>query len=190
MKKFSTYSKKKKTGCFCCIFFIGFIVIGFGSVALMMPHLSADLISDIEVINENGATGDAFVAYRPGVSTFQQDMTDAFIEGLVENDWKVKVTTISSQTPTDLSSYDLLVFGSPTYGGKPHDSVEEFFNRVNDLGQTNVAIVVTSGTTDTALTVMENLIEGVNGKVVLSLSLHLIDFTARDKSYQSGKELV
>lgn len=186
LKKFKKYSKKKKIGILVLLLFVVPMASMFIAFAFMMPYLQSDLISDIEVINPSGATGTAFVAYRPGVSSFQKDITYAFIEGLRENDWRIEVTTISSQTPVNLTTYDLIVFGSPTYGGNPHDSVVSYFSRVLNLNKTDVAVIVTSGQSDTAATVMSNLATNANGTVLEALSFHLMDFSASEKSHQAG----
>ncbi len=110
----------------------------------------------------------------------------AFIGGLEENDWRIEVTTISSQTPIDVSSYDLLVFGSPTYGGKPQDSVFEYLSNLGDLNQTNVVLIVTSAGSKEALPIMEDLVVNANGNVAEALVFHTIDGTAIESSYQEG----
>jgi flavorubredoxin len=74
-----------------------------------------EIIRDFETLNPDGLEGEALVVFRPGISLFQEDMTNAFVEGLVEKDWIVNITTSSSQTPINIHDYDLLVLGTPTY---------------------------------------------------------------------------
>ncbi len=74
MKKFSSYSKTKKVGCsctLCCVFFM--IVSIFIAVFVFSSLIQTDIVSDIEVINQTGVKGRAFVAYRPGLSDFQKE---------------------------------------------------------------------------------------------------------------------
>ena len=43
---------------------------------------------------------------------------------------EVKVLRAGEVNPTELNSYDLLVFGSPTYGGRPMPSVVELLDKI------------------------------------------------------------
>lgn len=173
----------------CVILIVTIVTMGMIAVYWWMPYIKTEIVLDIESINPNGARGSVFVAYRPGISSYQKDMTDAFIEGLVENDWSVDVTTTSTQTPTDVSKYDLLVFGSPTYGGLPHNSTLEYIKSLGDLNKKEVVLISTSGGSDTALTILEDAVTQVNGVVIKALSLHVVDQGARETSYQAGKSI-
>ncbi len=42
----------------------------------------------------------------------------------------VKVLRAADANPAELSSYDLLVIGSPTYGGRPMPSIADFMNKI------------------------------------------------------------
>lgn len=189
MKKFSSYSKKKKVGCSCCILLMVMVVGTFIAVPIFISLLEVEIIRDVTTINSDGTAGKAFVAYRPGLSDFQEDITNGFIQGLEENGWYINVTTLSSQTPTNLCSYDLLVFGSPTYGGLPHDSVGEYFKRTQNFNGKDVVLIVSAGGTDTALLAMQEMVESKNGVVIESLILYIQNVGAREVCYQSAKSL-
>ncbi|MFX0071121.1 MAG: flavodoxin family protein [Candidatus Hermodarchaeota archaeon] len=186
MKKLSSYFKKKKKFSFFIIFII-IIASMLVAANLMMQYIRTDTVSKVETINKNGKTGEVFVAYRPGVSTFQTEITYAFILGLEENDWKIKVTTISSKTPTDLSSYDLIVIGTPTYSSEPHDSVKDYLKDVDDLDNKDVVIIVSAGGSDSALSDMEDRVKDAGGKVVMSIIVYTYDGFAKIKCYKSGQ---
>ncbi len=171
--KFNSYSRRKKVGVsccsFCCILMITGIVIAMIAVPYMLNTVNSEIINDIETINPGGIKGKAFVVYRPGVSSFQRDVTYAFIEGLEESGWSIQVTTASSQTPTSLSQYDILVLGTPTYGGKPHQSVLDYLNRIGNLKHKKVVLIVTAGGSNAVPEIMKNAVEQVNGVVIESL---------------------
>lgn len=98
-----------------------------------------EIITDNETINPSGTEGKAFVVYSPELSNFQKDVTYAFIDGLESITWSIDVTTASSQTPTELSTYDLLVLGSVTYGNESHDSMNNYLQCLGDLDGKKVA---------------------------------------------------
>ena len=97
---------------------LAFVVIVVSVLGFILFKINSDYTSDLEVKNANG-TESALMIYHPGLSSFMEDTVYAFAEGLVENGWRVEITTASSQAPTDLSSYSLLVLGSPVYADSP-----------------------------------------------------------------------
>jgi len=44
----------------------------------------------------------------------------------------VKVLRAAEANPTDFASFDLIVIGSPTYGGRPMPSVADFMNKITE----------------------------------------------------------
>lgn len=180
--KLSSLSKPKLIGLLCCIFLISGVV--------MMVLLQIDIPRDVKNINSDGDEGKALVVFRPGLSFFQEDMINGFVEGLEDNDWSVDVTTASSKTPTDVDDYDLLVLGSPTYAWRPHGSILDYLEEVGDLDGMDVAIIVTSGGSDDAQIILEDTVEDLDGDIVESLSLYQSEsIAARETCYKAGKSL-
>jgi hypothetical protein len=54
------------------------------------------------------------------------------------------MVTASSQAPTDLTGYTLLVIGGPIYGGQPSKPVQDYMARLGDLGGMRVYALLTS----------------------------------------------
>ncbi len=95
------------------------------------------------------------------------------LEGLVSNGWRVEVTTPSAQTATDLSGYDLLVLGGPTYGFTPNQAIKRYLKRLGDLdGQRTVTIITALGAGERSTAIMENLVRQANGDLVRALLLY------------------
>jgi flavodoxin I len=46
----------------------------------------------------------------------------------------VKVLRAAEANAAELNSYDLIVIGSPTYGGRPMPSVADFMNKISESG--------------------------------------------------------
>jgi flavorubredoxin len=122
--------------------------------------------SEVQIINPEGQRGNVFAVYRPGISSFQGDVTYAFINGLKDSDWKIDVTIPSSETTSDLSKYDLLILGTPTRGGMPHKSVSEYLKRVGDLNGMKTVLIVTAGGGKGALIALEKEVKARNGKII------------------------
>lgn len=186
--KLSKLSKSKKVGIFCCIFMIVLI----STTMIIVAMAQSEIITDVETINPGGTRRKAFVVYRPGLSNFQKDVTYAFIDGLESNNWSIDVTTASSQTPTELSPYDLLVLGSVTYGNESHDSMNNYLQRLGDLEGKKVALIVTSGQATGGLIMLQNIVDKNNGEVVESLLFHNMGVNQQDPmkaSYEAGKNI-
>lgn len=165
------------------------VLASIGVVAAWVFYkINSDVVSEVKVLNPEGDKGTALVVYHPGLSDFQYKVTYAFAEGLVSSGWRVEITTASSQAPTDLSSHDLLVLGSPTYGPKPAPTIQRYLSRIGDLEHKCTVIICTAGGSP-ATEAMENLVQAANGVVVKSLDFLTRDNEAVRKAAQAGKEL-
>jgi hypothetical protein len=139
---------------------------------LLSYWTNLEVVSTIEILNAEGDTGTALAVYHPGKSDFQRNVSYAFAEGLVSNGWRVEITTASSQAPTDLSSYDLLILGTPTYDWLPAKPLQAYVERLGDLaGKPAVTIISGAGYTELSQPAMERLVQQAGGQVVKSLAV-------------------
>jgi len=120
------------------------VLIVAGVSVFVLIKANSDVASELDVLNPNGIQT-AIIIYHPGLSSFNEDVTYAFGDGLVDNGWRVEITTASDQATTDLSKYSLLVLGSPVYGGSPSASIERHVDRIGNLGGIESVLIVTSG---------------------------------------------
>ena len=164
------------------------IVLIVASVSVfVLIKANSDVVSELDVLNPNGSQT-ALILYHDGFSSFNEDVTYAFRDGLVDNGWRVEITTASDQAPTDLSKYSLLVLGSPVYGGSPSASIERHVDRIGDLGGIESVLVITSGGINVgAEASMQKIVEDNNGVVKTVLSLQTGD--SLDIAQQAGKEI-
>ncbi len=107
---------------------IAFVIVVASVLGFVLFKINTDYVSGIDVLNVDGSET-ALIIYHPGLSSFMKDVTYAFADGLVENGWKVEITTASSQAPTDLSEYSLLAVGSPIYAGNPSPTIKRHLER-------------------------------------------------------------
>ena len=147
------------------IVLLAFVIIVASLSGFILFKLNSDYVSEIEVLNANGSQT-ALIIYHPGFSSFMKDTAYAFAEGLVENDWKVEITTASSQAPTELSGYSLLVLGSPVYASSPSATIKRHVERIGDLQEIDTVLLVTSGFSDGVTEAsMQQTVEEYNGTV-------------------------
>lgn len=164
------------------------IVLVVASISVyVLIKADGDFASDLDVLNPNGSQT-VLVLYHDGFSSFTKDAIYALGDGLVENGWRVEITTASDKAPTDLAKYSLLVLGSPVYGGSPSASIERHLVRIGDLKEIESVGVVTSGGINAgAEDAMHQLIEEYNGVVKTVLSMQTGD--SLDVAEQTGKEV-
>ncbi len=147
-----------------------------------------DVVSEVKTLNPGGDVGTAFVVYHAGKSDFQQRVISGFVEGLVSTGWRVELTTASDQTPTNLSAYDLLVLGGPTYIFTPNRPIRRYLSRLGDLrGQRTVTIITAMGAGSRSSSIMERLVREANGDQVKSLLLYKMR-PNDDDNYVNGKQ--
>lgn len=146
-----------------------------------------EVATGVEVLNPGGDAGTAFVVYHPGRSDFQRRVFSGFMEGLVANGWRVESTSPSIKTPTDLSGYDLLVLGGPTYWFTPNRPIRRYLSRLGDLGGRRVVTLITAlGMGERSASIMERLVLAANGDLVKSLLLYKM--RPNDENNQVGGE--
>jgi hypothetical protein len=84
----------------------------------------------------------------------------------------VEVTTASSQAPSNLSKYSLLVVGFPVYGGSPGTAIVRYVDRVGDLHGINTVVIACGGGDDMkSVDTMTQNVHAANGTVLKSLAL-------------------
>ncbi|HKI96252.1 MAG TPA: hypothetical protein VJ992_13270 [Gemmatimonadales bacterium] len=126
------------------------------------------------VVNQSGRAT-ALVVYQPGLSAFQQEMTDAFLDGLVDVGWRVEVTTVGDRGPQYVAPYGLVVFGGPVYWSSPARPLRRYIAQVKGLHDMPTAIVLTGlGSVKGAKAEAEHLVRAAGGAIVASLALTIM----------------
>jgi hypothetical protein len=150
--------------------------------------LNRELTSEIKVENPGGEAGTALVVYHPGRGSFHPRIIAGFVEGLASNGWRVALTTASRQAPTDLSGYDLLVLGSPTYGFAPSRPIRRYLKRLGDLaGQPTVTIITGMGAGGRSTSIIQREVQEANGRLVKALLLYRMR-PNDDDAYVDGEQ--
>lgn len=119
------------------------VAIGVALAALQFA-IERETVGALDVVNAGGGAGHALVLYHPGLSGLQEALSDAFVAGLVERDWRVTRTTTSASAPTDFAAYDLLALGVHTYWWAPDRPTRRYLARAGDLGGTPVAVLLSA----------------------------------------------
>jgi len=138
---------------------------------VVLPRINMDIVSGIDIINPDG-NKTALVVYQPGFTGFPRDVSCAFANGLASSGWKVEITTASSQAPSNLLGYSLLVLGFPVYGAEPGDAIMRYINRTSNLNGIGTQKV-----------------QALNGTFYESLAPWIVDISATDTARRAGSEI-
>lgn len=169
-----------------CIILVAGLIL---SVVVVTSLNSVEIVRDLKIENPDGATGTAFVVFRPGLTGFNEGVVNEFVRGLVDSDWRVEVTTSSGQTPTNVTGYDLIVLGSPTNGAKPHASMLDYLTRVDFLGKPVILILTSGGLGGTGLDYFRNATIDANGVVLSAFQYMIFEADAGSRAYTAGTEV-
>lgn len=178
-------NKKRICSLICIIGIVGLIA----SAVVIVSLNSAETIRDVEIQNPDGTTGTAYVVFRPGVTTFNEDIVNAFIRGLVDSDWRVEVITTSEETPTNVTGYDLIVLGCPVNGGQPHTAMLAYLAHADFEGKPVQLILTSARISETGIASFRNETINANGVVHGEFLAELFDTTSASRAFTAGTEV-
>ena len=156
---------------------------------LVIALNSREIVQDLVIQNPDGSKGSVFVVFRPGLTSFNEDIVNEFVRGLVDSDWRVEVTTSSQQTPTNVTTYDLIVLGSTVNGAKPHESMLAYLTRVDFEGKPVVLILTSGFVGGPGIEAFENATNDANGVVISAMQFQIFEADARSRVYTAGTEI-
>ncbi|OLS15302.1 MAG: flavodoxin [Promethearchaeota archaeon CR_4] len=157
-------SKKKKVGIACVIAIIGLI----SAVLIIIPISQREVITPLETVNASGTTGRILVIYHPGLSSFPSGIARKFAEGAASKNWIIDLSTVSHESPSTVTMYNLIVILSPVYGGKPQTVISTYLTSV-DFQSKPVVAILTYGMADPvdAMTNLTSQITAAHGTNLL-----------------------
>jgi hypothetical protein len=163
-----------------------FVVVAAGGLSYLW--LNQEMVGKVEVQNPEGDAGTALVVYHPGRGSFHPRVISGFVTGLVANGWRVGVAPASPQAPADVSGYDLLVLGSPTYWFMPSTAIRRYLRRLGDLGgQPTVTIITGLGAGGRSTAAMERQVREANGHLMKALLLYRM-WPNDEENYADSKQ--
>ncbi|HUL04142.1 MAG TPA: hypothetical protein VLV16_13055 [Gemmatimonadales bacterium] len=167
------------TGVAAAVFAVWFAIYDLGVTA----RANRAVVSDVATIATANRPSRALIVYHSTRGGFQPLVLRAFAGGLASQGWGVEMTTASGATPVDLSPYQLLVLGAPSYNWQPARPVLTYLERLGDLQGKPVALVVSGGgMTDRALKTLCDRVARAHGRVVDAIEI----WTSRPNAPRNG----
>jgi flavodoxin len=119
------------------------IVIIIIAAGILFWRMTIETATPMRTINPQSSGPRAIVVYSPGISDFSQRMAESFASGLASANWSVDIVTASSQAPSDLTDYSMLVISGPIYMGQPSKPIQNYMTRMSDLKGLRVYVLLT-----------------------------------------------
>jgi len=118
------------------------------------------------------AVGRALIIYHPGATAYTEEAACAIGKALQAKGWEVHLDRANSKAISDLSDFNLLCVGSPTYMASPRPPIVNYINRCTNL-EKRACLVLTTGGADPneSNKKLQNLLKSRGGKVISSLAL-------------------
>jgi len=116
--------------------------------------------------------GRALIIYHPGGTGYTEEVAYAIGKALQAKGWEVHLDRANSRAVSDLTEFNLLCVGSPTYIGSPRPPVVNYINRCSNLEKRTCLVLTTGGQNpNESNKKLQNLLESRGGKVISSLAL-------------------
>lgn len=164
------------------IILLTFIIVSASLLAYASFVMNNDVVSELAIKNPQGSKT-ALILYHPGLSSFSHDVSYAFTDGLIQNNWRVEITTPSREAPIDISKYDLLVVASNTYGFSPDTPTTRHLERIGDLNEIQVVLLTLgAGSALESQQSLENMVQTQSGIIIRSILVYSMAPNEGDKS--------
>ena len=116
--------------------------------------------------------GRALIIYHPGATGYTEEAAYAVGKALQAEGWEVHLDRANSRAISDLSDFNLLCVGSPTYMASPRPPIVNYINGCTNL-EKRACLVLTTGGADPneSNKKLQSLLKSRGGKVISSLAL-------------------
>jgi flavodoxin len=119
------------------------IVVGVNFVAL---DVMSNTATGSEILNPAGVSvGRALVVYNPGISGAAKNAAITIANDLRSKGYTVDLAGVKSQAAGNVSSYNIIVAGGPTYGGATSKSITAFLKALTPPKNASLGIFATGG---------------------------------------------
>lgn len=144
--------------------FLGLLCLFIATMAfffIVMHYNNSEKNNRIETLKpSSSASHRALVVYQPSMmSGFTKNIAYQISNGLKDEGYEVTIAHPGRHLATDLSTYDVVVFGSPVYMGQTSSVLNDYIKNIKNLKNQKIILFVTGSTDDSAqLDSLEKLI--------------------------------
>lgn len=163
-------------------------IIGTVAVIRYVPiHLNVQYKSAPRYYTTAKPIGKALVIYQPAWTDITQNAADALAESLKDKGYDVTVNYPGSFLPHDVSSYDVLVFGTPIYNSKGSLLVVNYLKSLKGFSGKKVILFTTGSTTPME---KDRVYDGIENYINDASSVQRIKFSNKTNNRQLANATV
>mgnify|MGYP001424637531 CR=1 FL=1 len=148
------------------------------------------LESNKVILTSQNGDNKALVLYQPSSTNKTKDIAYEIAKGINDSGISVTINYYGDYIGYDLSEYDIVVFGTPTYGGKTLDIVKKTIEDIN-LYKENAKIIMFSvgiANETPELSIMEEALQD-NITVAMKKKFQTSDQNVLDEAYKYGDDI-
>lgn len=177
------------------------ILIGIGVIIVLMIGAVISVVLLVTFTNKPKAAKEiimksntnsakkALIIYQPSISKTPSVMATAIAKGLNDGGYEATLNYPGEKLSTDISKYSLIIFGSPTYAGKPLSIVTDYMKKVKDFSSKKVVLFSTGADANN-----KGELDELEKSMAGNKAYKKIKFTgdkkeSEKKAYDLGKEL-
>lgn len=166
---------------------VGSIIFMVGSISFVNKPKSSN---EKVLRGKDKSSKKALIIFQPSLTNVTSIMANSIAKGLNDEGYEVTLNYPGKHLSTDVAQYSLVIFGSPTFGGKPLSIVTDYMSKVKDISSKKVILFSTGANASNKeeLEVMEKSLKGIKAyKKIKFISGSKKE--SESKAYNLGKEL-
>lgn len=169
----------------------GVVVIAMVTMVISISSVNASKGNHEEILKSTETSPKkALVIYQPSLSSITGDVAHRIAAGLNDNGFEVTLNNPGDHLSSDLSGYDVVVFGSPVYAGKVSDALNRYMAKASGLSACKT-VLFSTGSSAGKSPELDDMEKQLNGAAVFKT----IKFGVQNKeqaktdAYDFGAEL-
>lgn len=140
--------------------------------------------------SKNASYKSALIIYQPSMSDVTSLMANSIAKGLNDEGYQVTLNYPGKDLSLDISKYSLIIFGSPTYMGKPSTVVTDYISKIKDFSSKRI-VLFSTGSAASNKDELETMEKSLNG-IKAYKKIKFISGSKKESeniAYNLGKEL-
>lgn len=138
--------KGRKVMWIAILVLVGIIALVAGSVGVGGSIMKHEYDARPEILKSTSDNPDkVLVVYQPSITSASSGCGTFHRKRLNKDGYEVTLNTPGKHLSSDISSYFIVVFGSPNYGGSPGKALLDYMKRIEDFTGKRVLLFSTSG---------------------------------------------
>lgn len=167
------------------------VVVAIISMVVVLGSVNKPKGSNEKVLKSKSTSQKkALIIYQPSVSDVTSVMANSIAKGLNDGGYEVTLNYPGENLSTDISKYSLVIFGSPTFAGKPLTIETDYMSKIKNFSSGKIVLFSTGAdaSKEDELQIMEKSLNGTKAYKKVKFNSGSKK-ESENKAYNLGKEL-